>query len=453
MFATVDNIRNGSGDSDMMDVDEICISPRSPCSEDAAAQKLITVRDGDARAIFRDDMMRSVDGSSLKTSELSCVAHSKSGNALAVGDSAGDIHVFERCDDKSGAKLRETLSFKSHKRDFDYLRSLEIEESINKIVWCPSPNRSSYLLSTNDKTIKLWRLGSACSLPTTFKIPKPSRPAKFLNRTAPPRRPTFRRPLPASQLFQRVRTNLNNNNKGGARSHKERKVYENAHAYHINSLSVSSDGETFLSADDLRVNLWKMNRAGSCFTVVDMKPDSMDTLSEVLTTATFHPYQSHIFAYSTSTGAVKLADMRVSALCDNSVRDFKDTTTVSPNSFFAEILECISDIDFTNNGNQLLLRDYMSLKLWDARMEHRPALVVDIQGYLVPKLRELYMNDLIFDKFKCSISHDDRLLLTGTYGGVACAFERSTGAPVANLDCVKVRSHSLSLFSFVCLSS
>ena len=131
-----------------------------------------------------------------------------------------------------------------------------------------------------------------------------------------------------------------------------------------------------------------MDRDDSCFTVVDMKPDSMDTLSEVLTTATFHPYQSHIFAYSTSTGAVKLADMRVSALCDNSVRNFKDTTTVSPNSFFAEILECISDIDFTHNGNQLLLRDYMSLKLWDARMEHRPALVVDVQGYLVPKLRE-----------------------------------------------------------------
>jgi serine/threonine-protein phosphatase 2A regulatory subunit B len=36
-----------------------------------------------------------------------------------------------------------------------------------------------------------------------------------------------------------------------------RRVYANAHAYHVNSVSVNSDGESFLSADDLRVNLWQ----------------------------------------------------------------------------------------------------------------------------------------------------------------------------------------------------
>lgn len=35
-----------------------------------------------------------------------------------------------------------------------------------------------------------------------------------------------------------------------------RKVFANAHAYHINSISINSDDETFLSADDLRINLW-----------------------------------------------------------------------------------------------------------------------------------------------------------------------------------------------------
>lgn len=37
-----------------------------------------------------------------------------------------------------------------------------------------------------------------------------------------------------------------------------RKVYSNAHAYHINSVSVNSDHETFISSDDLRVNLWNL---------------------------------------------------------------------------------------------------------------------------------------------------------------------------------------------------
>ena len=35
-----------------------------------------------------------------------------------------------------------------------------------------------------------------------------------------------------------------------------RRIFSNAHAYHINSVSVNSDGESYLSADDLRINMW-----------------------------------------------------------------------------------------------------------------------------------------------------------------------------------------------------
>ena len=48
--------------------------------------------------------------------------------------------------------------FQSHEPEFDYLKSLEIEEKINKIKWCRRQNASHYLLSTNDKTIKLWKV-------------------------------------------------------------------------------------------------------------------------------------------------------------------------------------------------------------------------------------------------------------------------------------------------------
>jgi len=44
-----------------------------------------------------------------------------------------------------------------------------------------------------------------------------------------------------------------------------RKVYSNAHAYHINSISINSDGETYISADDLRVNLWNLNISDQSF--------------------------------------------------------------------------------------------------------------------------------------------------------------------------------------------
>lgn len=43
-------------------------------------------------------------------------------------------------------------TFQSHEPEFDYLKSLEIEEKINKIRWLPQQNAAHFLLSTNGKT-------------------------------------------------------------------------------------------------------------------------------------------------------------------------------------------------------------------------------------------------------------------------------------------------------------
>lgn len=44
-----------------------------------------------------------------------------------------------------------------------------------------------------------------------------------------------------------------------------KRSYPNAHAYHVNALSVNPDGETFISADDLRINLWNMHVTNQSF--------------------------------------------------------------------------------------------------------------------------------------------------------------------------------------------
>lgn len=95
-----------------------------------------------------------------------------------------------------------------------------------------------------------------------------------------------------------------------------RRTYANAHQYHINSISVNSDGETYISADDLRVNLWNLGIQDQSFNIVDIKPVNMEELTEVITAAEFHPSHCHQFMYSSSKGTIKLADMRESALCD-----------------------------------------------------------------------------------------------------------------------------------------
>lgn len=41
---------------------------------------------------------------------------------------------------------------------FDALHSLDICEKIKKLRWCARPNSSLFMLATNDRTIKLWKV-------------------------------------------------------------------------------------------------------------------------------------------------------------------------------------------------------------------------------------------------------------------------------------------------------
>lgn len=64
-----------------------------------------------------------------------------------------------------------------------------------------------------------------------------------------------------------------------------RKVYSNAHAYHIHSISVNSDQETYISADDLRINLWNLNISDQSFSESFSSFDSVAGFDEVVQTS------------------------------------------------------------------------------------------------------------------------------------------------------------------------
>jgi len=55
-------------------------------------------------------------------------------------------------------------------------------------------------------------------------------------------------------------------------------------------------------------------------------------------------------------------------------------------------------------------RDYMSLKVWDIRVESHAVETYSVHDYLRSKLCTLYENDSIFDKFECLWSNNDRLV-------------------------------------------
>ena len=62
-------------------------------------------------------------------------------------------------------QAREFVEGQDGEPEFDYLKSLEIEEKINKIKWCRRQNAAHFLLSTNGEALALFTLQSGNSIP------------------------------------------------------------------------------------------------------------------------------------------------------------------------------------------------------------------------------------------------------------------------------------------------
>ncbi|CAL0322541.1 unnamed protein product [Lupinus luteus] len=399
---------------------------------------------------------------------ISAVEFDRTGDHLATGDRGGRIVLFGRADTKDHGvprkdseqmdclptrhpKFHYKTEFQSHESEFDYLRSLEIKEKINKIRWCQTTNGMVFLLSANDKTIKFWKVQEK-------KVKKVS------HMDATPTHAMGNAPLIDSSTSNSCKPCMKNGASipyGGVQtphfpvvvtSHETspvarcRRVYAHAHDYHINSISNNSDGETFISADDLRINLWNLEISNQSFNIVDVKPANMEDLTEVITSAEFHPTHCSMLAHSSSKGSIRLVDMRQSALCDTHSKIFEEHEAPGSKSFFTEIIASISDIKFSKDGRHILSRDYMTLKLWDINMNSGPVATFYVHEYLRPKLCDLYENDSIFDKFECCLSGDGLRVATGSYSNLFRVFgcsERSTEATTLEATKNPMRSTSL----------
>ena len=93
----------------------------------------------------------------------------------------------------------------------------------------------------------------------------------------------------------------------------EKSQYRYCHNYNINFMSSSPDCEQFLSSDDLRVNLWNVENNYVAYNLVDLKPNNIEDLSEVITHLEYHPKRSDMFIFSSSKGYISRCDLRISS--------------------------------------------------------------------------------------------------------------------------------------------
>jgi serine/threonine-protein phosphatase 2A regulatory subunit B len=204
----------------------------------------------------------------------------------------------------------------------------------------------------------------------------------------------------------------------------KRKEFKNCHQYNINSLSVSSDGETFMSADDLRINLWHLNNDVLAFNVVDLKPTVLDDLQEVITHMEHHPTRSDLFLFSSSKGYIATCDLRMNSRFDKkgkNVAIFMTEDEPSRKNFFTDIVNSVSKARFSpiHEDPYIFSRDYLAVHVWDIRNTKMPARTLNVTDYMEKKLCDVYESEAIFDKFDLHVSPDASMVLTGSYNSNA----------------------------------
>ena len=83
------------------------------------------------------------------------VAFDQTGAWLGVGDRGGRVRVYAR----RGPRYAPFCAFRSHEPEFDFLKSLEVEEKVSQLQFCGGRGDRCGVLAANDRTIKLWSVG------------------------------------------------------------------------------------------------------------------------------------------------------------------------------------------------------------------------------------------------------------------------------------------------------
>ena len=104
----------------------------------------------------------------------------------------------------------------------------------------------------SDKTIKLWKVTERDKRPEGYNLKDESGLMRDPTNLTSLRVPSFK---PMELMVEAS----------------PRRIFANAHTYHINSISVNSDQETYLSADDLRINLWHLEVTDQSFSILKFR--------------------------------------------------------------------------------------------------------------------------------------------------------------------------------------
>ena len=195
-----------------------------------------------------------------------------------------------------------------------------------------------------------------------------------------------------------------------------RRVFEHGHKFHIHSLDVNPDCETFISCDDLRINLWHFDSPRDHFVLCDLVPTNMENLHSTITCGFLHPKRCNLMAYCTSDAHCYLCDMRQNCQLSSNNRDFYYIQPELERDFFGDIGMSLKSGCFSRgDGDKLITRDYYNTYIWDLRKKDKPIVILPTLPYYSKDLKSLYESDLLFDKFDVCCNKNGEMIATGMY--------------------------------------
>lgn len=173
----------------------------------------------------------------------------------------------------------------------------------------------------------------------------------------------------------------------------------------------------------MRVNLWQLDNNNLAYNIIDLKPNNIEELAEVITHVEHHPTESDLFLFSSSKGYLCTCDLRVTSRFDKTRNSaiFSIEEDPSRKNFFSDIVSSISRAKFSQVPGEpfVFSRDYLNVQVWDIRSNNSPIITLNVNDYLEKRLCEVYESESIFDKFDMQVSPSGTQILTGSYNSNA----------------------------------
>lgn len=195
---------------------------------------------------------------------------------------------------------------------------------------------------------------------------------------------------------------------------REESSCRNVHSYVINSLSLNTSGDSMLSSDFIKINLWKTARMEQFYNLMDIKPKLFGGSVFVINTAKFSPFQENIFVCSTSNGDISLHDVD-SSPNSQCVLSMKNTAINTVRSVF--------DVSFVTQ-DMLVSRSLNTVSLFDTRNFTQPVFTKE----LITDVREqslLNSSEAIYQTFH--ITNDGMSAYTGSCFNTVFCIDILTG--------------------------